>query len=116
MVAVQALGPPMVQILTAPTGRINSMTQLQITASVAFKSTGTAFWSVNDTNVNLTTASLSNTFYQLSGSNLISLTLSSHVLVPGSTLAFKIFATCKSYLLSTHCITSSSLMSHSMIA
>jgi hypothetical protein len=98
MVAVQALGPPIVQILTAPRGSINSMTQLQLTASVAFLTTGTAFWSVNDTQVNITTASLSNTFYELSGYNLVSLTLSANVLVPGSTLAFKLFATCKNHL------------------
>jgi hypothetical protein len=95
MVVVQALGPPIVQILTAPISKIDSTIQLQLTASVTFLTTGTAIWSMNDTEVNLTTASLSNTHYpQLSGSNLVSITLKANVLIPGSTLSFKLSATC----------------------
>lgn len=83
----------MIQISVDPIRNFNTANQLYLSANVQVPTTGFAFWSVNDTHINITTACLSDTYYSVSVTGLVTLTLSANIMTPGSTLLFSLTAT-----------------------
>ena len=86
-------GAPLIHISVPPVRNFNTANQLYLSANVDVPSTGFAFWTVNDTRINITTASLSDVYYSVVRAGLVTLTLSANIMTPGSTLLFSLTAT-----------------------
>jgi hypothetical protein len=92
-VVVLESGVPLVHISVPPVRNFNTANQLYLSANVDLPTTGFAFWSVNDTRINITTACLSDIYYSVIRTGLVTLTLSANIMTPGSTLLFSLTAT-----------------------
>jgi hypothetical protein len=94
LVTVQAADKPLVTV-TSAVSLVNPVDQLVVvTGVVNLVTSGSSVWTINDTNVDLSSASSSAVTHILAtGISTVTLTLKSNYLQAGSTLAFTLSAT-----------------------
>ena len=92
-IIVQQIGAPVVKILDGNKGKLFSGSKITLTSSVKLTNPGNATWSLNDTDIDLTTAFLSPiTTFLPAGYSPITLTVAAYTMSPGSTLSFVLTA------------------------
>ena len=93
-VIVQQINAPVVEIHNSNIKKVFSGSQLTLTSSVKMKNPGNATWSLNDTDIDPSSAFLSPiTTYLPAGYSPLTLTFAANAMSPGSTLDFVLTAT-----------------------